>query len=272
MPELPEVEVIRQDLSQEIDKNSAIKKFIFYRKDIREPIPIKKITTLEGATIKAISRRAKYLIFETSKGYLISHLGMSGNWRIVDSLKLKNVKHDHVEIHLNNGKCFVYNDPRRFGIFGFSENLEKNKKLKELGPEPWSSEFSTSHLREMFKKTNRSIKVAVMDPKVVVGVGNIYASEILFAIGVKPTKKSQRLTLHELEKLIQMIRQILTEAIQRGGSSIKTFQKTNGQSGSFQNSHKVYGRMGDACFVCDEKIRKIIIAGRSSFWCPGCQR
>ncbi len=272
MPELPEVEVVRRDLEKEICSDQQILQFIFHRKDIRDPIPIKKINKLVGSSILKIRRRAKYLLFETEQGNLISHLGMSGSWRICDVAEKSLRKHDHIEIHFSDGKCFIYNDPRRFGIFDFSKDLENYKKMVGLGPEPWAAEFSVPYLVEKFKKINRSIKLSLMDPKIVVGVGNIYASEILFEAGIKPQKKSCRLSQQELEKIISITQKILEQAILGGGSTIKTFQQTNGNSGKFQNQHRVYGRHGKPCYECHQFIRKAEIAGRSSFWCPRCQK
>lgn len=272
MPELPEVEVVRRDLEKQITEGLVVKQFVFHRRDIRGPIPGGKIQTLVGVVLRSVLRRAKYLFFETEKGYLVSHLGMSGSWRVEKSSQIERKKHDHVEIHFTNGFCFIFNDPRRFGIFDFAANLENYEKIKNLGPEPWAEEFSARVLQKKFQGTKRSIKVALMDPRTVVGVGNIYASEILFELGLKPLKKSHSLSREELHKLVLVTQKILEKAIEEGGSTIKTFQNTNGKSGVFQNSHQVYGREGKNCYVCQQKIRKIIIAGRSSFWCPRCQK
>lgn len=272
MPELPEVEVVRLDLEKQIANGQRVLKFVFHRQDIRDPIPTKKINKLQGQVLKSIHRRGKYLLFGLENGFLISHLGMSGHWRYENIKNRQWRKHDHVEIHFDNDSCFIFNDPRRFGLFDYTDDLQKYAKLKDLGPEPLSDEFSAAVLFEKTQQSHRSIKTLLMDPKTVVGVGNIYASEILFKAGIKPQRQSRRVSLKELEKIVELTREILHRAIENGGSTIKTFQQTNGNSGKFQNEHQVYGREEKKCYRCSGVIRKVEISGRSSFWCPGCQK
>lgn len=272
MPELPEVEVVCRQLNKELNSDIRISKLVFNRKDIRYPIPIQKLKNLEGEKIEALYRRGKYLIFKTSKGFIISHLGMSGSWKIVPQKNYSNQAHDHVEMLLSNGRLFVYNDPRRFGLIDFSNDVEKSRHLKNLGPEPWSEDFSVKYLHQECRKTTRYIKSVLMDGRVVVGVGNIYASEILHKVGIKPTRKAQRITNSEVEKIILEVRETLQKAIELGGSTIQSYQNTYGEQGGFQNKFQVYDREDKNCFICESKIKMIVLSGRSTYYCSRCQR
>jgi len=273
MPELPEVEVVRQELSQQLKSSTRIENLIFHRRDLRFPIPILKLKKkLVGQILVKIHRRGKYLLFETPQGFLLSHLGMSGTWRVQSIKNPERKKHDHVEVHLNTGVHLIFNDPRRFGICDFAEDIVDHPRLKGLGPEPWADEFSVAELLKKFRGTNRNIKVALMDPKVVVGVGNIYASEILFLTGLSPLRKSHRVRPEELQNLVRNTRLILEEAIRRGGSTLKDFYRSDGAQGDFQNAHQVYDREGEDCIRCKKTIRRKVMVGRSTFWCSNCQK
>jgi formamidopyrimidine-DNA glycosylase len=272
MPELPEVEVIKNQLTQNLlqKENSAprIIKFDFYRKDLRYPIPIKKIRSLEGATLLRIDRRAKYLLFQTDAGAFLSHLGMSGNW----CLQKENLKtHDHVRIQFSNGLNLVYSDPRRFGSLEFWDAATEKKRFSHLGYEPFDEKLTAEVLQKLLKNKKVPIKAALMQQEILVGVGNIYASEALFAAKVHPLLSCQKLKLSQAEKILESIRLVLGRAIKSGGSSISDFKNLDQQSGYFQNQHAVYGRAGLQCTLCESKIKMKVVAGRSTFWCPHCQ-
>lgn len=272
MPELPEVEVVRRQLQKMTSDQPCIEKFEFKRKDIRDPMPIAQLKKMQGAQILSVQRRAKYLLIHTNKGGILSHLGMTGSWRAagVGQEQL----HDHVYLYLSSGIRLAFRDPRRFGIFETFDILHqsKNKRLCELGVEPLEADFTPEYLLEKFAGKKAPIKTALMDQKNVVGVGNIYASEALFKSGISPRLISAKLKPEKAESLVLAIKQILESAIQAGGSSIADFKDAENASGYFQNSHLVYGRKGLACVVCATKIKSAVMAGRSTFWCPVCQR
>lgn len=285
MPELPEVETVRLGLEKTLGLKTEPAQILvikLFHKDLRFPMPSKKkLDVITHARIFEIQRRAKYIIFRTSKGDLISHLGMTGSWRWDSSVNLKQLRsikktHDHISIFFANGSL-IYNDPRRFGIFDIllgadsSDVLESSKYFKHLGPEPLHEIFSADYLFAKSRGKEVSVKVFLMDQKVVVGVGNIYASEALFLSKIKPNKKAKKLSHECCQRLVINIKAVLHEAIRQGGSSISDFSHVDQNTGYFQNSFKVYGREGQSCFVCNEKVRNTVLAGRSSFWCPSCQ-
>lgn len=269
MPELPEVETVRRGLEKRIKKQPIIERIEFKRKDLRDPMPIKKLKTLEGAKLLSIDRRAKYLLFHTDRGIIISHLGMTGTWRV--ALPGTERDHDHIYIHFVGGERWAYRDPRRFGIFDFSELKKINPRLQELGIEPLDKAFDATHLHQLLKGKATAIKVAIMDQKVVVGVGNIYASEALFLAKIKPSRRASRLSLEDCERLVLGIKTVLEKAIIAGGSSISDFKTSDGESGYFQNQFQVYDRKNQACVICATKLQAKVIGGRSTFWCPSCQ-
>jgi formamidopyrimidine-DNA glycosylase len=270
MPELPEVEVVRRDLAEELKAHPKIVKFRFNRKDLRFELPLRRLAKLEGSRIIAIHRRAKYLIFKTEKGSFLSHLGMTGHWRF-EAGPLSQQKHDHVVLELSDSRFLVYQDPRRFGFIDIVEG-ENSKYFLHLGPEPLSDSFSGRYLYEITRSKSQAIKTLIMDQKFVVGVGNIYASESLFLSGIRPNKASKKMTLLQCESLYNNIVETLAKAIDAGGSSIKDFRSTDGRGGRYQKSFKVYGREGENCRCGVAKIRSAVIGGRNSFWCPACQK
>lgn len=270
MPELPEVEVVRRGLEQILEHQPTLEKIELKRKDLRDPIPAKKLNTLLGLKVLKIERRAKYLLLHTEKGAMLSHLGMTGTWRVAPPGDERS--HDHIYLHFSGGLRLAYRDPRRFGCFDFVQNQSNHPRLIELGPEPLGSEFSAEYLWQKLRHRNIALKVALMDQKIVVGVGNIYASEALFAAGIKPTLPAQKLSLARAETLVKEIRRILQQSIDKGGSSISDFAQASGESGYFQNSFKVYDREGENCLVCSKPIRAAVLGGRSTFWCQRCQK
>lgn len=270
MPELPEVEVVKESLNELLDLPQQILKIEFLRDNIRNTLPADKKEKLINQKITSITRRAKYLLFETEDYYLISHLGMTGSWRLNGEPE----KHDHVQIHFKNSDQLIFQDPRRFGIFDIikKQDLAKDKRFTLLGPEPFAKDFNFKYLHEVSRKKKVPIKNFIMDQRVVVGVGNIYAAEVLHAIGVSPVVQAGRVSLEKYKLMVEQIRKTLKRAIKKGGSSIKDFKEVNGNSGYFQNEFLVYGRKGEACRKCGTKIKVKVMAGRSTFWCVKCQR
>jgi formamidopyrimidine-DNA glycosylase len=277
MPELPEVEVVRRGLEKILlapstSQTLRIEKIECLRADLRGPIPRQALQRLEGARVLAVHRRAKYLLIETDKGGILSHLGMTGTWRVAPPGEEKD--HDHIYLHLSSGVRLAYRDPRRFGLFE-TYDVQRQKshpRLKNLGPEPFDALFSGDFLWQFFRGKKTTVKAAIMNQECVVGVGNIYASEALFLAGISPLRKAQRISRDESEKIVQSIRETLQTAIDAGGSSISDFYSFDGESGEFQNTHAVYARDGELCRKCDSKIRARVISGRSTYWCPSCQK
>ncbi len=277
MPELPEVETVRSGLEHLLSNHPTIKHIKLMRKDIRFPIPKNFVTSLEGQKIRAVKRRAKYLLIETKNATLLSHLGMTGSWRVEDksALKKSSDPHDHCFIELNDGRTMIFRDPRRFGVLDLTKPGEESThiRLRDLGPEPLDKKlFNAELLFGQSRKRKVAIKVFIMNQHVVVGVGNIYASEALFYAKIKPQKLAGRLTRLESERLVSAIHEVLSNAIKAGGSSIRDYKNAEGTSGSFQASHQVYERAGEPCRVCAHKIRSSVLGGRSTYWCPHCQK
>lgn len=270
MPELPEVEVVRQGLQEILKNQPTLEKIELKRADLRDPIPAKKIKTLIGEKLLSVDRRAKYLLLWTPKGAMLSHLGMTGTWRIAPAGDER--AHDHIYLYFSGNLRLAYRDPRRFGCFDFIQSpIEDHPKIKVLGPEPLSDEFTGEVLWKSLRGKKVAIKVAIMDQKIVVGVGNIYASEALFASGIKPTLASDKLTLEKSKILVLGIKKILRDAIEKGGSSISDFAQATGESGYFQTTFKVYGRDNQPCVNCGKPIKSKILGGRNTFWCSTCQ-
>jgi formamidopyrimidine-DNA glycosylase len=270
MPELPEVEVVRQGLEKILQHQPVLEKIELMRKDLRDPIPAKKLSTLVGHKILSVERRAKYLLIWTEKGGMLSHLGMTGTWRV--SPKGDERDHDHIYLHFSGGLRLAYRDPRRFGCFDFVQTQKMHPKLAELGPEPLDESFTGESLWQSLRGKKTYLKVAIMDQKIVVGVGNIYASEALFAAGIKPALRAEKLSLERAKILVKEIRRILQVSIERGGSSISDFAQASGESGYFQTLFKVYDRAGEPCDHCKTPLRSVVMGGRSTYWCPNCQK
>lgn len=272
MPELPEVEIVRRGLAEIFASRPQLVRIELLRRDLRDPMPVKKLKALEGAQILAVHRRAKYLLIETDRGGLLSHLGMTGTWRVAPLGQ--ELLHDHIYLHLSTGERLAYRDPRRFGIFETYDVLQptRSPRLENLGPEPLDREFSGASLWNSLRNRKSSIKAAIMDQKIVVGVGNIYASEALFLARIKPSLAADKLSRLRAEGLVENIVAVLQSALAAGGSSISDFRNSQGDSGYFQNQFKVYDRQTQACVVCNSKIKAQTLAGRSTFWCPRCQR
>ena len=270
MPELPEVETVRSGL-EPLLVNRKISAVRCFRSGLRYPFP--DFSGLAGKQIKAVSRRSKYLLFELSNGQtLVWHLGMTGQFHVL-SVQAIRAKHEHVCIDLGDGQSLRYRDARRFGYAGLldSSEIPGHPWFSSLGPEPLSEAFSADHLATVCQGRKAPIKTIIMDASNVVGVGNIYAAESLFRSGIHPARAAGKVSKKRLVQLSLAIKEILTEAIAAGGSTISDFVKADGKPGYFAHSFQVYGREGESCFRCAKVIKCITQSGRSSFYCPGCQ-
>lgn len=270
MPELPEVETVKRGITPAIC-GQQIESFIIRQPKLRYPIPTHLPTTLTGLKVHSIKRRSKYLLLETDLGHLIIHLGMSGRIHTLKDAPAAR-KHDHVDIIFKNGICLRYHDPRRFGMILWThEDPEQHILLKHLGPEPLTTAFDGDHLFANSRKRTVSIKQYIMDSKVVVGVGNIYASESLFQAGISPKRSANKIAQLRYHKLAEKIKTVLAQAIDAGGTTLKDFSAANGKPGYFQQELYVYGRHGQQCRQCHSKVKKFTQAQRSTFYCPQCQ-
>ena len=269
MPELPEVETTKRGLEPLIVNRKILSAHI-YKKKLRWEIPSHLIKTLKKKKINNISRRAKYLLIGLGDGQLVIHLGMSGSMSVVPSIEpLK--KHHHFELKLDNLTSIRFHDPRRFGSILWQVNGSQLKLLGNLGPEPLSYEFNNEVLYKASIGKSKNIKTFIMDSKVVVGVGNIYASESLFLAGISPKRLSGKTSKNRYKNLTKSIKKILTDAINNGGTTLNDFSNIDGNPGYFSQVLSVYGREGMPCVRCNVKIKKIIQNQRSTYYCPKCQ-
>ena len=272
MPELPEVETTLRGIAPHILRQTVSAVTIRQPK-LRWQIPPALPETLRGLVVRECRRRAKYLLIRFDTGVLLIHLGMSGSLRIWQGNAPAAGKHDHVDIAFANGTLLRYHDPRRFGaILWLAGAAEHHNLLKDLGVEPLSDDFTADYLFQALQKRGSPIKTALMDNKIVVGVGNIYANEALFAAGILPTRRADRVSAEECRRLVAEIRSVLQRALKAGGSSLRDFLHSDGQSGYFQQQYQVYGREGEPCRQCGTPIARQTIGQRSSFYCPQCQR
>lgn len=272
MPELPEVETTRRGIAPHIS-GVRISETIVRRYDLRQRVT-ESITGLSGQTIIGVSRRSKYLLLGVGDGStILIHLGMSGSLRIVAPMEDWK-KHDHVGITLENGKQLRFHDPRRFGLVLhlMEVNPLDHDLLRSLGPEPLEEDFTVAHLRAACAKRGVSIKLVIMDAKVVVGVGNIYASEALFRAGIRPGAPANRISKARLAKLVVAIREVLAAAIEEGGTTLRDFLDSDGKPGYFKQRLFVYDRKGQPCRVCGTEIRHEVLGQRATYWCPVCQK
>ena len=287
MPELPEVEIVRQSLEKKIAQKS-VKKVIIRNRNLRFKIPINFEKYIKNKKIIKVDRFSKYLILHFFKGNIcLIHFGMSGTIHILNkknNLKFTNTsfyhspflpkKHNHLELLFDNFKI-IYNDPRRFGFFEIIKNSnDLKKKFQFFGPEPFSEKFNLKYVVNYLKKKNKDIKSFLLDQKFVSGIGNIYANEILFASKINPSKKAKYLKINDCKKIISNSKKILLKAITRGGSSIRDFKDISGVKGNFQKEFKVYQKEGAICKrqACNGVIKKNITSNRSTFFCDSCQK
>lgn len=283
MPELPEVETVLRGISPILEGNQ-IDYAQVNRPDLRRPFPNNLAKRLKNRKINFLHRRSKYILIDLSGGEtLIMHLGMSG--RIIISQKVAGTfhhntnhsqKHDHFVLHLKDNHQLTFNDPRRFGVIDLlrTENLELSGMLSQIGPEPLSNSFNEAYFVSTLRLKKTNIKSALLDQRVVAGLGNIYVCEALFRAGISPKRQALRISHKKLSSLVPIIKEILLEAISSGGSSLRDFRNASGDLGYFQHSFDVYGREDQDCYntECDSKIKRITQAGRSSFYCSNCQR
>lgn len=268
MPELPEVETVCQGLKPYL-LTQKFKKIILRRKKLRYPLP-DSFEELCDEPIKAVKRRAKYLIIETATHRLILHLGMSGSISVFKE-DAPPRKHDHLIFILDSGRALFFNDPRRFGFVQLFTLDDYPPYLDKLAPEPLSQDFNVDYLYAITKKSKQAIKAFIMDQKKVVGVGNIYASEALFQARLHPLEKASALSKKEVKVLVNVIKSVLEKAIIQGGTTLKDFSNPDGAPGYFSQELLVYGRKDAPCFECGEAIVSERIAQRSTFYCKSCQ-
>ncbi len=279
MPELPEVETVRRGLAP-VMEGAVFDRVTLNRPDLRFPFDPDFVARVQGQRLIRLSRRAKFLQAELSSGErLFMHLGMSGRFIIEGDSKLANFthehaanpKHHHVVFNMDNGATITFNDPRRFGFMELV-GVDAPYRLDHIGPEPLGNSFSGPVLREALKGKKSKIKAALLDQRVVAGLGNIYVCEALYRTGISPRRAAGRLKVAETDALARHIKEVLRAAIEAGGSSLRDFSNTDGKLGYFQHSFDVYGREGEPCKTCDAPIQRIAQSGRSSFFCGTCQR
>jgi len=293
MPELPEVETVRRGL-QPVMEGAKIVRAEARRKDLRFPFQADFVARLQGQTVTGLGRRAKYLLADLGSGdVLLMHLGMSGSFRIRKAgeeatpgrfhhLRDKNGAHDHVVFQMSSGAEVVFNDPRRFGYMKViaRDALDREPLLKGLGPEPLGNEFDAAMLARACAGKKTSLKAALLDQRVVAGLGNIYVCEALFRAQLSPKRQAATLATKKSEctehakRLVEAIHAVLNQAIKAGGSSLRDHRQTSGELGYFQHSFQVYDREGETCHTagCRGTVRRFTQNGRSTFWCPKCQK
>ena len=269
MPELPEVETSRRGIEPHII-NAQVARVVVRNRRLRWPISKDVDNNLVGQSITSVTRRAKYLLINTNSGSAILHLGMSGSVYIVDRDTPAGV-HDHVDIDFENGKTLRFRDPRRFGSLHFSIAPLRHKLLKDLGPEPLAEEFDGKHLWNESRGRRVSIKQFIMNARIVVGVGNIYASEALFLACINPRRAAGRVALTRYESLATAIKDVLSDAIKAGGTTLRDFYGGDGEAGYFQQQLEAYGRENEACSRCNSPISAIVQGQRSTYYCKQCQ-
>ncbi|MEL7014346.1 MAG: bifunctional DNA-formamidopyrimidine glycosylase/DNA-(apurinic or apyrimidinic site) lyase [Pseudomonadota bacterium] len=283
MPELPEVETVRRGL-EDVMVDQTIARAQVNRPDLRWPLPPRMAERLTGQTARRLRRRSKYILADLSSGEtLLIHLGMSGRLLVSgDALGRFHhdhpapQKHDHVVLEMAGGVRITFNDPRRFGAMDLMDTAQSDKHplLAKIGPEPFGNEFNETYLIEALRGRNTPIKTALLDQRIVAGLGNIYVCEALFRSGISPTRRARRISAERIASLVPTIRQVLSDAIDAGGSSLRDFRQADGELGYFQHSFDVYDRADQSCRRdgCSGQIRRVVQSGRSSFYCASCQR
>ena len=285
MPELPEIEIVKQSLDKNI-KFEKIKKVVVRNRSLRFKIPKNFEIVLKNKIINKISRKSKYLILHLEDIYCVIHLGMSGTIHLINKKNFKKntntsfysspnlpLKHNHIEFFLEKYQL-IYNDPRRFGFFKIFEKKSLSDFFNNVGPEPLNNKFNINYISNYFINKKKNIKSFLLDQKFVSGIGNIYASEILFCCKINPLKKAKSLTKLDIKKIRYFSKSILNQAIKKGGSSIRDFKNVEGRNGSYQSKFKVYQRENLNCLNkdCFGKIKKKVISKRSTFFCNRCQK
>ena len=270
MPELPEVETTRQGLLPRL-QGHRLAGIVVRNPRLRWPVPADLEARLKGLELKAMTRRGKYLLFHFGTVTQLVHLGMSGSLRFIEPDEPAGL-HDHVDWLFDDGTTLRLRDPRRFGAVLLADDAARHPLLAHLGPEPLTPDFDAAYLHAQCQRRGTAIKQVIMDAQVVVGVGNIYASESLFHAGIRPTTAARRLSRPACTRLVAAIKQVLTAAIAAGGSSLRDYVHSSGELGYFQLQTRVYDREGLPCKTCATPVRRIVQGQRASFYCPACQR
>lgn len=270
MPELPEVETVRQKLRSSVLNKKITDVSVFVDRIIRTPDVSSFKHKLLNQTIKEIKRLGKHLIFVFDNFYIVSHLRMEGKYEFVSDTKPFN-KHDHVIFHFTDGSELRYNDVRKFGTMDLVSHYNEVKSVAELGVEPLDTSLTIDYLENKLSKNKTTIKKALLDQSIIAGLGNIYVDEVLFFSKIHPERSSLHLTIKEIQKLIDGIKTIIDMAIKNGGSSVRSYSSL-GDKGSMQDLHKIYGKKGFPCIRCSTAIEKIKVAGRGTHFCPKCQK
>jgi formamidopyrimidine-DNA glycosylase len=291
MPELPEVETVRRGLVP-VMQGARFRRVEAHRGDLRWPLPKDFVERLEGQRVNRLGRRAKYLLLDLSSGdVLIMHLGMSGSFRVAGRDRAQkayyharstNIAHDHIQFHMSSGALISFNDPRRFGMMRLVRrgDLENDPSLRALGPEPLGSEFDAAALAQLCRGKKTSLKAALSDQRIVAGLGNIYVCEALHRARLSPKRRASTIATRRglpndrAQALVAAIKAVLEDAIRAGGSSLRNHRRTDGALGDFQHNFRVYDRAGTPCPTagCRGVIRRIVQSGRSTFFCPVCQK
>jgi formamidopyrimidine-DNA glycosylase len=271
VPELPEVETTRRGIEPHVVGRRILRLHVHDRR-LRWPVDAAIATAVEGSTVRRAGRRAKYLLIETDSGTLILHLGMSGSLRVLPR-ETPRIAHDHVDIELDSGWTLRFNDPRRFGCLMFTaEDPALHPLLARLAPEPLESEFDGDYLFKITRRRAVAIKQLLMNSRLVVGVGNIYASEALFRARIRPRRRASSLTRAECAKLARAIKATLTMALKAGGTTLRDYIGADGNPGYFRQKLYVYERAGEDCRVCGRPVKHFTQNARSTYWCPTCQK
>jgi formamidopyrimidine-DNA glycosylase len=271
VPELPEVETTRRGIRSAL-RGRHITGMVLREPRLRWPVDPRLVTGLPGQQVRDVRRRAKYLLIELEHGTLIAHLGMSGSLRVLPPATPL-LAHDHYDLLLDSGRCLRFNDPRRFGsLLWVTGDPGAHPLLVNLGPEPLEREFDANYLATRARGRKVSVKQFLMDQHVVVGVGNIYASEALFRAGINPRKAAGRVPRAKLEALVGAVRDVLGEAIRQGGTTLRDYVSAEGTPGYFRQKLYVYERAGEPCRRCGTPVRQLVQGQRSTYFCPACQK
>lgn len=272
MPELPEVETTRRGIAPYV-VGETVQDIVIRERRLRWPITTRLRRALKDQLLKKLERRAKYLLFHSERGCLILHLGMSGSLRIIRDGKQAPQKHDHVDIILAGGHVLRFRDPRKFGaLLWTGADPFQHKLIRRLGPEPLGAGFTPEYLYARTRRRAAAIKILLMDSRIVVGVGNIYANEALFLAGIHPKRKAGRIAGARLSRLVEAVKTVLTLAIKKGGATLRDFSNGEGKAGYFQHQFQVYGRANQPCRQCKTPIKLARLGQRATYYCPCCQR
>lgn len=271
MPELPEVETTARGIRPHIEGRTIVGAEVRQR-SLRQPVTRGLPGRVAGRRVRAVTRRGKYLLLDLGDGHLLVHLGMTGGLRVLRDPPAPG-RHDHLDLVFDDGRVLRYHDPRRFGlVLHTRDQPAAHPLIRELGPEPLGDGFDGAQLQQLARGRRVAVKAFIMDGKMVVGVGNIYASEALFRAGIHPRRPAGRIALPRYELLATTIREVLSEAIRAGGTTLRDFTRADGSAGYFKQELLVYDRDGEPCFGCDGRIRSEVIGQRMSYFCPECQR